>query len=282
MMKTSNRVIADQLGSLVERLHEAPERVRPMIVNEIMALMLPHFRAWAPQFCRKNGDTTYRHREDLTSVAAERVLEVLNESLLPGKHENVENWYSYLYGVTSYAVLAYFNSSDVTVAAGMTSLMRRQRLVARTREELRGKLGREPEPQEIIDAHNAKMRTRRSNPEKQGALVELADLENILPVADIQDHDRAIGQDDEVIAPVEAKQLIETVIDSCFKISPHLGQTAEVWLGNAYAQPPYIGDEKDVAQTVQVTRRKATEMLTQVRDIAQDIANRVYGVNLPV
>lgn len=279
MTKTSNREIADQLGSLVERLHQAPERVRKMIVNEIMALMLPHFRAWAPQFCRKNGDTNYRHREDLTSVAAERVLEVLNESLEPGKHENVENWYAYLYGVTSYAVLAYFNSSDVTVAGGMTALMRRQRLVARTREELRSQLGREPEAQEIIDAHNAKMRSRRSNPEKQGALVELADLENILPVADIDDHDRAVSADDAVIAPVEAKQLIEHIIDACYGVSPQLGQTAQVWVGAAYSEPPYIGDVKDVAQTVQVTRRRAGELLTQAREHARDLANRVYGID---
>ena len=149
MMKTSNVEIADKLGSLVDRLHTASDRHRSMIMNEIMTLMFPHFEAWAPQFCRKSGDISYRHREDLASVAAERVLEVLNESFLPGKHENVKNWYSYLYGICQYAVLAYYNSGGVTTAAGMTALSRRQRLLARTREELRNSLGREPEDQEL-------------------------------------------------------------------------------------------------------------------------------------
>ena len=123
------------------------------------------------------------------------------------------------------------------------------------------------------------MRGRRSNPEKQGALVDLSDLENILPVADIADHDRALANDDAVIAPVEARDLIRNVIDACFQISPQLGQTAQAWVGNAYAEPPHVGDEKDIAREVGVTRKRAGELLTQVREHAQDIASRVYGID---
>lgn len=278
MTKTTSREIADEITVLVERLHGAPARSKHRVEDEIMALMFPHFKAWAPAFCRRSGDMSYQHRGDVVSVVGIRVLEVLRESEQPGKHEDVLNWYSYLYGVSQYAVLAYFNSSSVTAATGMTSLMRRQRLLAHTKEELRGALGRDPEAQELLDAHNAKMTARRSNAAKQGALVDMSDLDVILPAADIADHDRAIDSDDAVLSPVEGRDLINHIVDVCFQMSPDLGETARIWVGSVYSEPPVMGDEKDVARELGITRARALNLLEQAREHAKDLCDRVYGI----
>lgn len=280
MTKTTSREIADEISSLVERLHQTPERSKHRVEDEIMVLLFPHFKSWAPAFCRRSGDMSYQHRGDVVSVVGIRVLEVIRESAQPGKHEDVLNWYSYLYGVSQYAVLSYFNSSAVTAATGMTSLMRRQRLLAHTREELRGKLGRDPEAQELLDAHNAKMTERRSNAAKQGALVNMSDLDVILPAADIADHDRAIDSDDAVLSPIEGRDLIGHIVNVCYQMSPDLGETARIWVGSVYSVPPVLGDAKDVARELGVTRSVASQLLTEAREHAMDLCERVYGIKL--
>jgi hypothetical protein len=280
MTKTTSREIADEIADLVERLHMTPKEKKGRVENEIMSILFPHFNSWAPAFCRRSGDVSYQHRGDVVSVVAERVIEVLRESENPEKHQDVLNWYAYLYGVSQYAVLAYFNSASVTAATGMTSLMRRQRLLAHTREELRGALGREPEAQELLDAHNTKMRARRSNPEKQGAIVDMSDLDVVLPAADIADHDRAIAADDAVLSPVEGRDLVGHIVDVCYKLSPDLGEASRIWLGSVYSEPPVMGDEKDVARELGITRARAANLLAQAREHARDLCDRVYGINL--
>jgi hypothetical protein len=247
-----NSAIAAQVKSHIERLREAPTHKRDRIVNELITILYPHFGNWAPTFCRVSGDVHGQQRDDIISVVAEHVLGIIREAAEPGKHEGVSNWYSYLYGASRYASLAYFGSSKVTAASGMTSLLRKQRHIARTRATLRGSLGREPMDVEIIDAANQDMRERRSNPEKQGALVDLSDLNIILPTADVADHDRALSDTDEtsLLAPVEGQELVTLIVNACTEISVELGAVAHVWIGGSYAEPPVLGTSSDVAREV--------------------------------
>ena len=108
---TSNRDIANTITDLVAELRAGDEAQQKRIINETITILYPHFRNWAPTFCRVSGDVTGNHKDDVINIVAERVLLVLREALIPGKHAAVSNWYSYLYGVSRYAVLAHFNSS---------------------------------------------------------------------------------------------------------------------------------------------------------------------------
>lgn len=281
-MSTDSLAISQEIARMVDEYRAATEVDRHRWVDRILRFMLPHFRNWAPTLCRISGDVYRTHLDDVISVIAERTLEVLNEALVPGKHEKVANWYSYLNGISRYAALAYFNSSEVTAASGMVALQRKQRHIARVREDLRKKLGREPEPMEIVDSANEQMRARRSNPEKQGVLVELADLDNVLPVADIADHDRAVEADDYVISPVEGRELVELVISACFEHSDTLGKVADVWVGALYAEPPALGTVTEVARTLHIRQDRAADLLAEARDVARDACEERFGVALPV
>ena len=266
---------------MVDAYRAASTAERPRRVDDILRFMLPHFRNWAPTLCRLSGDVYGNHRDDVVSVLAERTLEVLAEALIPGKHEKVANWYSYLNGISRYAALAYFNSSEVTAASGMVALQRKQRHIARVREDLRKKLGREPEPTEIVDSANEQMRARRSNPEKQGVLVELADLDNVLPVADIADHDRAVEDEDYVLSAVEGRELVEAIIEACFEVSEALGKAAEVWVGSLYAEPPVLGTVTEVARTLHIRQDKAADLLTDAREVGRAACIDKFNITLP-
>jgi hypothetical protein len=139
---TANRDIANTVAALVAQIRASEGTKQDRLIAETITLLYPHFRNWAPTFCRVSGDVTGNHKDDVINIVAERVLLVLRESLIAGKHASVSNWYSYLYGVSRYAVLAYFNSSKMTPASGQTALIRKQRHIARTRAILRAKLGR--------------------------------------------------------------------------------------------------------------------------------------------
>jgi len=274
--------ISEEIAYMVEEYRSAAPTERNRWVDNILRFMLPHFRNWAPTLCRISGDVYRNHVDDVISVIAERTLEVLGEALLPGKHEKVANWYSYLNGISRYAALAYFNSSEVTAASGMVALQRKQRHIARVREDLRKKLGREPESQEVIDSANEQMRARRSNPEKQGVLVDISDLDNVLPVADIADHDRAVEDDDYVISPIEGRELVELIIEECFQHSDVLGKVADVWVGALYSEPPALGTVTEVARTLHIRQDRAADLLAEAREVAREACEDRYGIALPV
>lgn len=279
---TNASAISTELSDLITRLPGSDTKGRERVVNSVITLLFPHFLNWTPKFCRTSGDVYGNHREDVTSIVAERVLLVLREYAEDGKHAGVQNWYSYLYGVSRYAALAYFNSSNVTAASGMTALLRRQRHLGRTRAELRSSLGREPEDREVVEAANKNMMERRSNPSKQGALVDLSDLSVILPTVDVQDHDREVEDDESaLLAPVEGRELVTLIVDACAQASPELGTTAQIWIGRMYSDPPVLGSAADVATALSINTPKASRLLALARDLAKDLCKRKYGIDFP-
>jgi hypothetical protein len=280
---TNNQAIAEELGGLIDDLRNASESKREKAIAKIVTLMYPHFRNWTPKFCRVSGDVTGNHSEDVISIVALRVLAILREATEEGKHSSVINWYSYLYAAGRYAALAYFNSSDVTAASGMTAVLRKQRHIARIKNGLRSTLGPEPDDAELVEAANTNMRARRTNPEKQGVLVDLSDLHIIVPTADIDDHDRAIDSADDqaILAPVEGRELARLIVEACYEVSAELGHTSDVWIGGMYAEPPTLGTASDVALNLNVSASKATRLLGNARELARDLCWRRFGISFP-
>lgn len=283
MTTINNQTIASELGELIAELRDVEPTQREQIIDRIVNIMYPHIQNWTPKFCRVSGDVTGNHSDDVVSIVAVRVLSILREATEGGKHAAVINWYSYLYAAGRYAALAYFNSSEVTAASGMTAMLRKQRHIARTKNGLRSTLGREPNDAELVEAANVDMRARRSNPEKQGVLVDLSDLHIIVPTADIEDHDRAIDTDDDqaILAPIEGRELARLIVEACSEVSSELGHAADVWIGNMYAEPPTLGTASEVASALNVTASKATRLLGNARDLARDLCWRRFGISFP-
>ena len=282
--QTSNPEVAAELRGLVRTYLTADtDRATERAMAAVIVLMQQHARNWSRQFCRVGGDVTLQHIDDVVSVCVERMIVMLKEARDLGRHAEVDNWYAYLYGSCRYAALAYFHSPEVTPASGMTAVMRRQRHVARTRNELRARLGREPKDDEIIEAANAKMRERRSNPEKQGALVDVSDLTVVLPATDIADYDRAAESDDAAaITPVEGRMLVQFIVDAAAEVSPQMATAARAWIGGMYAEPPRLGSVADIAEQCEVSTQRATRIVALLRDLAREVTQSEFGVALPV
>lgn len=283
--QTSNQEVAAELRALVRAYLDADtERGTDRALGAVIVLMQQHAKNWSRQFCRVGGDVKLQHIDDVVSVCVERMIVMLKEARDLGRHAEVENWYSYLYGACRYAALAYFHSPEVTPASGMTAVMRRQRHVARTRNELRAKLGREPKDEEIISAANDKMRERRSNPEKQGALVDISDLTVVLPATDIADYDRANDGDEDAAAltPVEGRMLVQHIVDAAADLSPQMATAARTWIGAMYAEPPRLGTVAEIAEQCEVSTQRATRIVSLLRDLAREVTQTKFGVSLPV
>lgn len=280
---TTNQEVAEVLRGLVEQYFAAEgERDIDRALGAVFALMQKHARNWAPRFCDVGGDKNKQHLEDVVGVCVERMLTMLRDARNGTAHVGVVNWYSYLYGSCRYAALEYFHSSQVTPASGMTAAMRRQRQVGRMRNLLRGQLGREPEDAEIIAAVNADMSSRRADPKKQGALVDVSDLNVVLPASDIADYDAAaVADESAVITPVEGRMLVQYIVEACMEVSPEAATAARTWLGGMYAEPPYIGTVAEVAVAVDVSPQRATRIMALVRDIAKDTARSRFGISFP-
>lgn len=278
-----NREVAATLRSLVDQFKTA-EQGRPAerLLASIIQMMEGHVRNWSPRFCRVGGDVYGQHLDDIYSVSMERIITMLREARDTDRHLSVENWYSYLYGSCRHASLAYFHSSEVTAASGMTSAMRRQRHVARIRADLRSSLHREPTDVEIIEAANANMRARRANPEKQGALVDLSDLRVLVQAVDIADHDQAHEEGGSaVLTPVEGRMLVSLIVEACEPLGDDVAAAARCWIGGMYAEPPHLGTASEIAAECGVSPQRATRLIALVRDVARDVANRRFGITFP-
>lgn len=280
---TANHSIAKEIGDLIRQLPEASGGVRKHLTDQVLTILFPHFRNWAPQLSRVHGDVYRNHTEDLVTVIALKMMDKLAEVTAEKPHDTVANWYSYLYGIARYGALAYFQSGAVTAASGMTTIMRRQRQAATVRAKLRSSLGREPSDQEIIESANADMLSRRSNAAKQGVLLTEADLVPVGSAADIEDHlgAAAPADDEALLAPTEARDLIRFIIEECRATSTQLGVAADTWLGSMYADPPVLGTAADVARALSIQVSKAAELLLTVSEIAQDLCRTRFGITFP-
>lgn len=279
----ANAAIAKEIGAYITQLPSASPGQRKRLIGTVTTILYPHFQNWAPRLCKVHGDVYGGHVGDIVSVIAERVLKKLAEVTEEKPHTSVANWYSYLYATARYAALAYFQSTAVTPASGMTTAMRRQRHAAATRSKLRMALGREPEDHEVIESANADMLKRRSNAAKQGVLITETDLEPLQPALDIDDHQGgAAYQDDEaLLAPVEAAQLIALIVEDCTSESAVLGSAATSWLGSLYAEVPSIGTPKEVAMDLDVDLEEAAELMDLVRERAQELCISRFGIQFP-
>lgn len=280
---TANHSIAKEIGDLIRQLPDASTSRRKRLTDEVLTILFPHFRNWAPQLSRVHGDVYRNHTEDLVTVIALKMMDKLAEVTAEKPHDTVANWYSYLYGIARYGALAYFQSGAVTAASGMTTIMRRQRQAATVRAKLRSSLGREPSDQEIIESANADMLSRRSNAAKQGVLLTEADLVPVGSAADIEDHlgAAAPADDEALLAPTEARDLIRFIIEECRATSEQLGVAADTWLGSMYADPPVLGTAADVAKALGVQVARAAELLLTVSEIAQDLCRTRFGITFP-
>lgn len=219
-------------------------------------------------------DNRQRLTPDVESVVWECAWQILTED-----HDGLDQVVSFGAVLTSRArreATKHLESPAVTGVGGTSNLRTKQRAVGVSRRELRSVLGVEPDVDQLVEYHNEKMTRRRSNPTKQGALVEPSDLA-VTPQAVLADSDdgvpEAAAPAGPALTPTEGHGLAREVVDRCTRHCPELGAVAHTWLGD-YLQAGDFGDDPvaDVAGRVGRSVAWTRGQMLQVREVAQQVA----------
>lgn len=149
-------------------------------LDRIFAQLLPELRLFARRWCRSSGDLGLYYVEDIVQETAEELLVILRQFVQGTAHQKVAGWDSYLYRVAERKAHRFFISSAVTPLSGRTAVERRARKIRRTVAKLSLDLGHMPAADDVVEVLNADARSRRANPEKQGALVSQAEVRSYL------------------------------------------------------------------------------------------------------
>lgn len=176
-----------------------------------------------------------------------------------------------------HAIRAWAESAEATGFGGYTGAARRRRQLATAGKMLVPLLGRDPTPDEVLEAARSEASSKRANPVKQGALPTADDLirRRIVP------HDpdmlaafagTAAALDDEdsgPLHPLDARRDIGQVIRICSQRSERLGQVAVAW----FAWYP-DGDPVSVADVTEMTglpRSTVVRMVERIRLISAEV-----------
>lgn len=213
-------------------------------------------------------------RPDVESVVWECAWQILRES-----HESLDQVVSFDAVLTSRAkrdAVKHVESSAVTGVAGTANLRTKQRAVGTSRRELRSVLGVEPDTDQLLEYHNDKMRSRRSDPIKQGVLASREDLEvaprTVLAAADTGPVPPD-GDDDAALTSLEGHDLASEILDRCRGRSGDLGLVAQCWLAEYVTDGHFDSlSVSDIAREVGHSAEWTRSRMLDVRVIARDVA----------
>lgn len=277
--------MSENTRDAIRAIAEAPVHRQKEMINDFMSVRMGLFRSIARHHCLRYGVSVADNVEDFTSLVSIDAFKMLKKQIEdPDELERIEVWEAML-RLTSRSTVRGHMDKDATPGSGMTSAMRRIRLLNQTREMMRRNEGREPTDQEIVDTHNALMRQNRSNPVKQGMIATVADLSVHRESTDITEYDQDYSQpiDSEfVLHPVEGPKFIKLLVARTAEYNAMLGQVAELWLSGLYAEgvEPRIATVKEIAAAMGITDAAARSHVRKIKEHAVEVASEVFGITV--
>ena len=275
--------MSENTRDAVRAIAAAPAHRQANMINDFLAARMGLFRSIARHLCVKYGASIPDHIEDFASLVSMDAYKLVMKQIAdPVELERVEVWEAMLRVISRATVRGYLDK-DGTPGSGMSSTMRRVRLLNATREAMRRDEGREPTDQEVVDTHNALMWKNRADPVKQGVIATVADLSVHRESVDVTDYDQDCSQpiDTEfVLHPVEGPRFIKTLVARTAEYNPTLGTAADLWLSGLYAEDraPRIATVKEIAEAMDVTEAQARSFVRKIKEHAIRVAEEVFGI----
>lgn len=232
-------------------------------LNERLRALDPAIRQWAVHCCLAHADRHLAHVDDVANLMRWECAERLRRT------SDAEPSRALLRRIAERAGGRYFHSSARTGLSGATGAARRASRVRATTAELTSTLGREPTTREVIDAVNARARSTRIDPVKQGALIAHHGDLLVEPLALDERLAAREPLDDRVHARVTAELAVRRTIEVCRAMSPALGDAAARWLSGALAEPPSIPTVAEIAALSSRSADEVRELLDECRVVAE-------------
>lgn len=243
-------------------------------VSAFIARHQDHWRRIAARLCRTNSVPATQHLEDVESIVAETVWEMLERSRQDPTYLATMRSFLAIVVYTVRPRVRSFLDHATAPASGMVSAQRRRRELARTRSELAALRGTVPTVQEAVQATNDRLGARRADVARQGMVVTEADelvLASALAFDEALDSHRPVEDLDCALHAVEVPRLMRSVVDSARAENTARGKVAALWMSEAYGGGgPLPGQDTVVwiSQTLGLPRRSTQAHIERTRELA--------------
>lgn len=268
-----------QFNSIVFRAigAETPEAKR-RAVNEALALLYTTdtLKKWAQSISSGRGYRDNHGIHDIEQVIAEKVLVSLRQATPDGSNR-INDWLKFLHGLAVNAVKDYLASSQMTVAKGMSGVVKRRDIISRTAKEFLATHGREPSQDELIAAANEWATKHHKDAQRQGLLVSADDftVSTMRPVSLDETPYAGPSAEGEGEASAEAQlalSRVRMVAEKMFPKDEPLMAVVEAWLGciAAAERPSQAKICLATGLSAAIVRKslvKLNDVLDEVRDL---------------
>jgi len=271
----------DQVRRIVA-LPPGPER--DLAIDTFMREHDRLHRNQARNLCRINSVPEGKYLEDVYAIVLAGTWMLLVKCMQePDLLPKVETWEAIQYRFVRDQVRRELDRIDAP-ASGMVNKRRRYREVERTRSALRVELRREPTPEEIVEATNARLLATRKDAARQAILVTEEDLSLQVTVPpEAADGAHTDLDDSFVLHPAEGKQLVGRVLRVVEEADPTLHRVAQLWFGEVYVEggaAPGRDLTSYIANNTGLTPREVRESVAQIRRLALGML-RDMGIDGP-
>lgn len=262
---------------MIQAIHSAATPTRAAILtSRFHETYYELYRRWGRQLARK----FHLPRESEDDIAQEIAI-LADRSLTEWDMAEVRNWEGFLYAACSARVRQLAESGQWAPMTGMSTHIRKERALHSKRQELQQALGREPEPQEVLAAHNDEYAAHR----REGMIATSDDLErvrvNSLDALLVRPATLDVA-DTVVISASESPEFVRLVIDQAEQRSARLGLVARTWLvgftDEADEYPEATRSVREVADMLGSTYEATRRSVTQIRQIAVLTLAGEYGI----
>lgn len=277
-----------------ERLHEAIESVRDLegderkrAIETAIRLALPFFDHWSYLTAKSNGDFTLEHREDIISIASMEMVKILSVEGMSKRAPSM--WTPYLRRMMQNRAATFYTSSETSEFSGTVMLKRRKKTIARYTSELRFLIDRDPSAEEIMEYANDVISHSREDAQRQSALIVEQDFsplpQSVFVDQDLdQDaHSGASVTESPEIHPIEGREIVKKVVETCSQKSNLHRDVAVLWIGDLYGADPLIRTASEITRELGRGSRDILlieTILLDVQETARAISTQQYGVGI--
>lgn len=200
--------------------------------------------------------------------AALLVQEVTYDKLSHAEVGEIRNWAGWLTHAVATELPKVLDAENVGGMSKTKRLLRRRRSMWQTRIELAKKLGYDPDDEQVVAAHNERIRATQANPERHGDLAKVSDLQ---PVMVSDPHESTMCTDMSAgLVDVVCAETVDAIVDACAEVDDELACIAENWLWIEEGVLCIEDSPTALAEAVptKISARRAKALLAEAKAIA--------------
>jgi hypothetical protein len=267
--------------SLIEKIVAANPSKHKRMIHDFLASREAVFNRLSYTIARKFS--AEHAREDIRQIVMIEAHEMIQEAI--SDRESLEEIHSFegLLQARAHAKSRTYLDRDDIGITHVTTIKRRQRMLMATREAMMAAAVGDVTDQSVVDAHNTKVNTTRTNARKQGMIATIDDMRHNFTVAGESELADVAGASDNtnsntLMHPLEGKKFIIEMLRRCDELHPELGEFARAWIESVYLDGDSKPDDRTLAKRFGMTRAHLSDTIAEIREIARDTLHDILDI----